>query len=223
VSRDRVVASIAEAIVASSAGRPMRVAIDGPDAAGKTTLADELREPIEAAGHPVVRVSLDGFLRPRRERTEGNAQSAAGYYLAAFDSDAFGELVLAPLRAGGDRAIRVASCDYPADRRTIGEPLVVATDTVVLVDGVFLQRSAFRDDWDFVVFVEVSEDETLRRAGLRDAALFGGIAETERRYRERYLPAQRLYRDGFDPTAHADVLVDNEDPVHPVLLRCAAA
>ena len=222
MSRKEVVAVVAEVISALPRDRPARVAVDGPDAAGKTTLADELRGPIEAAGRSVVRVSIDGFLRPRSERSEGAAQSAAGYYGEAFDTDAFFELVLAPLRPGGDRTIRPVSYDYRADTRTIGEPVVVESDAVVLVDGVFLQRPALRDEWDVVVYVQVSEEETLARARVRDAELFGGVAETERRYRERYLPAQNLYRDEADPIANADVLIDNNNPTVPILRRRAS-
>jgi uridine kinase len=218
--REPVIAAIADVIATLPRDGPVRVAIDGPDAAGKTTLANELCESIEAAGRTVVRVSIDGFLRPRRERSEGDAQSANGYYREAFDTDEFVRLVLVPLRPGGDRTIREAAYDYRADTRTIADPLVVEDDAVVLVDGVFLQRSAFRADWDVVIYVQVSEEATLARARVRDAELFGGVEETERRYRERYLPAQKLYRDEVDPIGHAQVLVDNEDPAQPVLLRC---
>jgi len=213
------VAAVAELIASLPRDRPARVGIDGPDAAGKTTLADELRKPIEDLGRPVVRVSIDGFLRPRCLRLEGDAQSAAGYYSEAFDTDAFLGLVLVPLREGGDWTIRLAWYDYRADVRTVGEPIVAVPNTVVLVDGVFLQRPVLRDEWDLVVYVEVSEEETLARACVRDADLFGSVVETERRYRERYLPAQKLYRDEADPVANAHVLIDNGDPAQPVLVR----
>ena len=215
-----MIAAVADLIATMPHDRPVRVAIDGPDAAGKTTLADELSKSIKAVGRSVARVSIDGFLRPRSERSEGDVQTAAGYYREAFDAEEFIHLVLAPLRDGGDRTIRVAAYDYGGDTRTIGEPLVVNDDAVVLVDGVFLQRPTFRDDWDVSVYVDVSEQETVARARVRDAELFGGAAETERRYRDRYLPAQKLYRDEADPIAHAHVLIDNEDPTQPVLLRC---
>jgi uridine kinase len=220
--RESVIAAVVALIAAMPNDHPVRVAIDGPDAAGKTTLADELREPLEGAQRSVVRVSIDGFLRPRAERSEGGAQSAVGYYREAFDADEFIRLVLVPLRRGGDRTIRSAAYDYRADMRTVGEPVVVSDEAVVVVDGVFLQRPSFRDDWDVIVYVHVSEQETLVRARVRDVELFGGIDETERRYRERYLPAQELYRNEADPIASAHVLIDNEDPERPVLLRCEA-
>jgi len=46
----------------------VRTAIDGPDAAGKTTLADELAVALRERGRDVIRASIDGFHRPRRER-----------------------------------------------------------------------------------------------------------------------------------------------------------
>ncbi len=67
--------------------------------------------------------------------------------------------------------------------------------------------------------LRVSEEESLRRARVRDVALFGSAAEVERRYRARYLPGQALYRREADPEAAADVLVDNEDVVAPKILR----
>ncbi len=42
----------------------LRVAIDGVDGAGKTTLADELVEPVRRLGRRVIRASVDDFHRP---------------------------------------------------------------------------------------------------------------------------------------------------------------
>ena len=50
---------------------PVRVAIDGADASGKTTLADELAAPLQRMGRSVLRSSIDGFHNPatiRRRR-----------------------------------------------------------------------------------------------------------------------------------------------------------
>jgi uridine kinase len=53
------------------------------------------------------------------------------------------------------------------------------------------------------------------RARIRDQALFGSATEVERRWRNRYLPAQELYFDLARPTAQADIIVHNDDPQHP--------
>ena len=221
-ARGAVLQRIADLLAGGHRPHPLRVAVDGPDASGKTTLADELGAVLRRRGRAVVRVSVDGFLRPRRERSASGAFSPHGYYHGAFDVDLLVESVLRPLRAGGARMIRGHVYDYATDTRTVGDPVHVDEGAVVIVDGVFLQRPELTSDWDVVVYVDVSEGETLRRARPRDAEIFGSVSEVETRYRERYLPAQRLYRDDADPVAHAHVVVDNEDPARPVLLRCDA-
>ena len=76
---------LATRIVAFPATHPVRVAIDGIDASGKTTLANELTVSLQATGRPVIRASIDGFHRPRSERYRRGPTSPEGYYFDAFD------------------------------------------------------------------------------------------------------------------------------------------
>src|SRR5438270_14025869 len=94
---------LAQQIVSLHPPHPLRVAIDGIDAAGKTTLADELVSPIEAQGRPVIRASLDGFHRPRAERYQQGADSPQGYYEDSFDYAALRDALLLPLGPGCSR------------------------------------------------------------------------------------------------------------------------
>jgi uridine kinase len=54
--RSQLLQKIVNRIVRIDRPHPLRVAIDGVDAAGKTTLAEELVAPLEALGRPVIRV-----------------------------------------------------------------------------------------------------------------------------------------------------------------------
>ena len=55
-------------IEARTGERPLRVAVDGITAAGKTTFADQLSVALAAVGVQVIRVSMDGFHNPRSVR-----------------------------------------------------------------------------------------------------------------------------------------------------------
>ncbi len=44
----------------------LRVAVDGPDAAGKTTLADKVADGVTRRGRPVIRAGVDAFHQPAR-------------------------------------------------------------------------------------------------------------------------------------------------------------
>lgn len=209
---------LAERIVARAAVHPLRVAVDGIDAAGKTTLADELAAPLRARGRPVIRASVDGFHRPRAERYRRGAASPEGYYLDAFDMAALCDALLLPLGPGGSRWYRRGSFDFHTDR-PVRAPLEEApADAVLIVDGVFLLRPELVAHWDYRIFVEVPFAVALERALRRDLALFGSAQAVRVRYQQRYIPGQQLYLSEARPQERADAIVRNEDPANPELL-----
>jgi len=61
-----------------------RIAVDGIDCAGKTTLADRLGELLHGA-----RVSIDDYLRPAEQRHARGELSPEGYYRDSHDLRAF--------------------------------------------------------------------------------------------------------------------------------------
>ena len=208
-----VLQRLAALVVATSPGRRALVAVDGVDGAGKTTLADALAHEV-APSRPVVRASVDGFHRPRAERYRRGRTSAEGCYRDTFDEDALRERLLLPFQAGG--GVVPAVFDLAADAPLAAREVVAPADAVLLVDGVFLQRPSLDVGWDLRVHLRVPDEEVLRRVVLRDE---GDPAEVEALYRQRYLPAQRLYEREVDPERRADVVLDNADPRAPVVLR----
>lgn len=212
--RVRLLARLTRLIVATPTTHPLRVAIDGPDAAGKTTLADELAGAI-GSQRPVIRASIDGFHQPADVRHRRGPMSPEGYYVDSFDIDAVLRSLLDPLGPTGDRRYRTASFDYRTDA-SLDLPWRAAPDNAVLLfDGVFLLRPELRRHWDLSVVLRVSPAETVRRAGIRDADLMGGTAAVAERYQLRYLPGQQLYDVDADPRGHANVVLDNEDVLRP--------
>src|SRR5882724_7438754 len=83
--RDLVLDDLAAKIGTVALERPLRIAIDGRTAAGKTTLSDELAALVSRRGRPVIRTSIDGFHRPKAERYARGRYSAEGYYYDARD------------------------------------------------------------------------------------------------------------------------------------------
>jgi len=204
------VQALLDLILGHRPDHPLRVAIDGPDAAGKTTTADALA--VQLAGHrPTIRASIDGFHHPRRLRYRRGPLSPEGYYHDAFDFDAVRRLVLLPLGPGGDRWYRRATFDYRTDTALDLPAEHAPSAAVLLFDGVFLQRPELCDQWDLRVFVAVTPEVALRRALVRDAELLGGADAVRWRYRHRYLPGQRLYREQCAPAERADLVIDTSD------------
>jgi uridine kinase len=218
VAREEVLDQLADRIVAIQRTHLVRVALDGIDAAGKTTLADELAQRIEQRGRPVVRASIDGFHRPRAERYRRGADSPEGYYEDSFDYAALREALLLPLGPDGSRRYRRAAFDFRVDAPVAAAEEYAPVNAVLLFDGVFLLRPELNDLWDYRIFVDVDFAVALRRALVRDQTLFGAAEAVRERYERRYIPGQRLYLRTVRPRERADVVVENDDPACPRLV-----
>ena len=214
-TRGELLNRLAEAIGSVTVPHPTRVAIDGPPAAGKTTLGDELAVVLRALGRDVIRASIEGFLLPRAQRYRRGEYSAEGCYHDSFDFDSLHRVLLDPLGRHGDRRFRQGVYDRFTD--TVSpQPLTTASaKAVLLFDGVFLLRPELIGCWDLRLFVSTGFDEALVRAQARDLALFGSTAEVERRHRERYGPSQQFYYDTVHPSDLADIIVQNANPLKP--------
>ncbi|GIF95579.1 cytidylate kinase family protein [Catellatospora citrea] len=213
-TRDALLGCLAEAVGSVAVAHPTRVAVDGPPAAGKTTLADELAVVLRAQGRDVIRATIDDFLFPRAQRYPRGEYSAEGCYFDAHDRHALKRVLLDPLGPGGDRRYRHASYDHAADTALSPPATTAPADAVLVFDGVFLMRPDLVDRWDLRVFVSTALDRTVDRAVIRERRVSSRV-EVERRWRERYLPAQQFYFAEVRPTEQADIIVHNDEPLRP--------
>lgn len=195
-------------------GERAAVAIDGPDAAGKTTLA---RQVTERLNRPAVLASIDAWHHPRDVRLRRGHESAEGYYRDSFDYVALTSWLLDPF-GSGSAVVRTSGFDYRRDQPSDSRREVEA-DAVLVMEGVFLLRPELRSHWDLTVYLHVPEDVTLSRAVARDLDQFGTEPAVVRRYERRYLPGQALYRAESDPLNGADIVIDNSDPKEPGVVR----
>ena len=214
-TRGELLGHLAETVGSVTRAHPTRVAVDGPPAAGKTTLADELAVVLRARGRQVIRATIDDFLVPRAQRYSRGEFSAEGCYFDAHDYDAVNRVLLDPLGPGGDRRFQYAVYNRAADA-VLSPPVTTApADAVLVFDGVFLLRPELIDRWDLRIWVSTAPEKTVDRAVIRERRV-SSQADVERRWRERYLPSQRLYLATARPTDNADVIVHNDEPRQPV-------
>lgn len=209
------VSKLAERIAGLNPDLPLRVAVDGRTASGKTTLAGEMAEAINALGRPTIYASIDSFHRPKAERYRRGRMSAEGYYRDGRDLEAVISLLLAPLADAGTRLIRTESFDLEADQAIEAEPWKAPENAVLIVDGTFLQRPELAPHWDAVIYVDTNPELCLERGIARDSARMGGSQQVRRTYTMRYQPAYDLYEHEADPMRTADVIFTNDDPTHP--------
>jgi uridine kinase len=217
MTRNTVIAELADMVAALRFSHPVRVGIDGVDASGKTTLANELITPLVERGREVIRVSVDGFHNPRTTRQRQGRTSPRGYYEDSFNYDAIIQCVLQPLGPGGNLQFKQALFDFRTDKAVESAWQVASLHAILLFEGVFLHRVQLRDYWDFSIFVDADFDHTLQRAQERDRQLFGSAESTREMYLQRYIPGQQIYLEEEKPRQRANVVFRNNEIHNPEL------
>ena len=215
--RDRVLREVAAALPDPAAlGRPVRVAVDGVDGAGKTTFADELAVVLRTDGRHVLRASVDGFHRPAAQRYRRGRHSPEGFFHDSYDLDAFRRVLLDPLGpdATGPRRVRTSVHDLATDADPGTPWREVPATTLLLVDGIFLHRDELVDAWDASVWLEVPFTATYARMAARDGCPPDPLDPANARYRQ----GQLLYLATCSPAARAGLVVDNTDLDAPRVL-----
>jgi uridine kinase len=213
-TRNDMLGRLADAVGSVASAHPTRVAVDGPPAAGKTTLADELAVVLRDQGRDVIRATIEGFLFPEQQRYRLGEYSPEGCYFDNHDYDALNRVLLDPLGPDGDRRIQRAVYDRATDTALASPIMTVPADAVLVFDGVFLLRPELSDRWDLRIFVSTAFEQTIDRALIRERA-GSSAAAVERRWRERYIPSQQLYFAAARPMDRADVVVHNDELQQP--------
>lgn len=189
--REELLATLAEQINSVKSQKPICVAIDGIDNAGKTTLADELIKPLKSLGLSVQRASFDNFYVVPEIRYKRGRYSPEGYYYDSFN---------------GNRVVK-----------KLLKHKKEAENSVLLYDGVFALRPELLPYWDVKIFLRIDFKEMLKRAKIRDRGRMG--EDLEQRYEKRYIPAQKLYFNLVNPEKLADIIIDNSDFGSPFIVH----
>jgi uridine kinase len=220
VRKEDLLEQLAGAITTLEPPHPVRVAIAGLCASGKTSLADELAPVIERRGRACVRSSLDDF-HPlgHAPRSAAGGYTGETYYTESYEYRAFRDHVLAPLGPGGDRRCRLALNDSYHDCAYPEEWTDVPSDAVVIVDGGFLFHPTLIDHWDYKVWLQVDRETSVARARRRDTAWAGSAELVEERYRLRNLPAHDRHIAASRAPDIADAVIDNDDIDSPTFVR----
>ena len=211
MERSALLEVLAETIVGVVGPHPIRVAIDGVDGVGKTSLADELVEPLDRRGRPVIRASVDGFHHPRGVRYRRGRHSPEGYFWDSFNYEALIDVLLNPLGPDGSRRYRRRIFDYRTDAEVSTPFEEAAPNAVLLFDGVFLLRPELAARWEISFFLDAPFTVTIPRMAARD----GGSADASAAENRRYIEGQQLYLKQCDPKRAASLVINNENLMAP--------
>ncbi|MFG2908019.1 uridine kinase [Kitasatospora sp. NPDC048286] len=204
ISPDNLAELLADRIAAlpDARGRRLRVAVDGAAAARPEALADALVEPLRLRGHPTLRVSAAGFLRPASIRLEYGHHDADAFHDLWLDDGALAREVLDPLEPGGSGRVLPSLRDPVTDRSTRAPYTELPPGGVLLLDGALLLGR-----W---LPLELTVHLSLGPAAL---------ARRTPADQQWTLPAFARYEAETGPATAADLTVRVDDPRHPALVE----
>ncbi|SCF23237.1 uridine kinase [Micromonospora mirobrigensis] len=202
ISPDLLVAELTDRLAAATPPGRLRVAVDGPPAAGPDRLAAALVDPLRAQGRPALHVRTDDFLRPASVRLEHGRTNPDAYYEGWYDEAGLRREVLDPAGPDGAGRLLPSLWDATSDRASRAGYVELPVGGVVLVSGAFLLGGGL--PFDVTVHLELSPAALARRTeeGLRWT-----------------LPAFARYADEVAPASFADVVVRADDPRRPALVE----
>ena len=208
-SRRAVLESLADELLHNYGRGRTIVAVDGPTASGKSTFADDLAEAVRKKGYDVFRASIDDFLKPRALRYAQGRDSAKGRYEDAYNYSVFRRVLVEPFSMNGSTGFVTAAWDEHRDRQIEPKWLSGPVDTMLIVDGSYLNRPELRGLWNASIWLDADAKVRSQRMLDRD-----GIEPGSERA-DRYSGAFTLY-EKTKPRDAATIIIDNTDPDAPL-------
>jgi uridine kinase len=193
---------------ALAANHALLVGISGIDASGKGFIAAKLAQRLRAKSWNVAVISADDWSNlPQFCINPDNY--AEHFYEHAMRFNVMFQQLITPLRQS--RGISVAADCAHAQATTYREKRYDFRNIdIVLVEGIFLFKPAYRHQFDLTVWVDCSFECALERAVERGQE---GLppAETIKAFEAIYFPAQRIHLFRDNPRDFADIIFVNDN------------
>src|SRR5436189_3966432 len=189
-----------------SAEQTVLVGISGIDASGKGFITEKIAQQLQEAGWRVATINADDWLN-LPEVCMSRRSPGKHFYEHAMRFDEMFDQLIVPLKE--NRAVSfVADCaDAKGNRRK--HRYEFRKIDIVLLEGIFLLKRAYREHFDLTAWVECPFDIALERAIERGQE---GLppAETVKAFETIYFPAQRIHFTRDNPQGAADFIIQNE-------------
>ena len=183
------------------------IGIDGLRGAGKTTLVNSLKLQLQNENYSSYVLHIDDFIHPKRIRYDSSREEWYCYYNLQWRYDYLVKEILSPIKNGEiiDKQIEIynkESDEYFTQRVNL------VHGSVLILEGVFLQRKELKDYLDFVIYLDVPQEVRLNRVLARDSYI-GGLEDIKCKYEKRYFPAEEKYMLEYSPIENADFVLKN--------------
>lgn len=174
------------------------VGIDGLSRSGKTTFASELGKRLEAENILYLIFHMDDHIVEREKRYDTGQEEWYEYFRLQWNVEGLRRELFEEIRNSSQVTLDFYDKDSDTrQRRTIPLP----ENGLIIIEGVFLQRSEWKDYFDYMVYLDCPREKRFLR---EKEAIRANISK----FINRYWKAEEYYIDKEQPTENADMVVE---------------
>ncbi len=178
------------------------VGIDGLGGAGKSTVSKEIIAVLRSKGYDVALLHIDDFIHPKSIRYNNDFAPWECYYNLQWRYDYLINEVIGALKSGESLCKSIELYDKDNDTY-LNQSICLKNGGILIIEGIFLQRSELSDIFDYMIYIDVPEKTRLKRVLSRDGYI-GDSEQIKEKYESRYFPAERYYVKTCSPAENAD-------------------
>lgn len=183
--------------------RPLIVGVDGLSGAGKTTFIKKIEQELSNNNCEVVTFHLDDHIVERDKRYQTGHEEWYEYYYLQWNVKGVITNLFEPLH-NSCKNINLPYYDKFTDS-TVTKQITVASDSIVLIEGIFLQRDEWKAFYDFIIFLDCPRELRYERVLNRDLYI-GDYQARLTKYQRRYWLGEKHYLDSVIPINSADLV-----------------
>ncbi|KAA3600428.1 MAG: hypothetical protein DWQ06_09295 [Calditrichaeota bacterium] len=184
------------------------LAVNGLPKCGSTTFSKKLCKTLEKDGMKTVLVQVNDFQLPYQMRYSPNLSEPKNYYKNNFNFLMIFEKLVKPSKTEKDYSIDLPIFNTFAESYDTRKKFYFPKNTVLIIEGPFLLQKSFLKNFDYSVFLKISEEESIKRFNATETAIFG--KEVYQNFEKIYKPAQEIYFKEQNPEQNAKMVIENE-------------
>ncbi len=183
------------------------IGVDGLGGSGKSTLVNSLKSQLQNENYSSYVLHIDDFIHPKCIRYDISKEEWYCYYNVQWRYDYVVKEILSPIKNGEIIDKQIEIYDKENDRY-ITQRVNLVHSSVLILEGIFLQRKELKAYLDFIIYLDVPQKVRLNRVLARDGYM-GGLEDIKCKYEKRYFPAEEKYILEYSPIENADFVLKN--------------
>ncbi|WP_099157432.1 kinase [Virgibacillus ndiopensis] len=179
-------------------GRRFILGVDGLSRSGKTTIVNKLKKILRDENNTVYVFHIDDHIVERKKRYHTEHEEWFEYYYLQWDINWLRDNFFTKLRYSNDLNLPFYDGDSDVCTMVNVKP---PDSSIIIIEGVFLQRQEWRDFYDYVVYLDSPRDKRFQRES-------NHTQKAIEKFKNRYWKAEEFYIQSESPKKNADLVLN---------------